>query len=263
MRSFIRWAGSKQQLLPTLRRHWLGGNRRYIEPFCGSACLYFELEPEEAVLGDINSDLIRALRAVQCDVQLVLECFRRLPTGKKAYYRVRATDPDSLTENEAAARFLYLNLYCFNGLYRTNLKGRFNVPYGRTRDGKSIDEDRLLKASQVLQTATLVNSDFEKTISWARPGDFVYLDPPYVVRKRRVFSEYGPGSLSHDDLDRLASCLRRLDRKGVFFLITYAESNEARRLLAPWKLSRVSARRNIAGFTGARRRAYELLASNI
>lgn len=263
MESFLRWAGSKRQLVNKLAAYWPGGDRRYIEPFCGSACLFFHLEPTDAVLGDINSELVTAMRAVQYDVSLVVECLTRLVRGRTAYYRIRAEDPTRLSICEQAARFIYLNHYCFNGLYRTNKAGRFNVPHGRSRTDSPVNVELLVKASTVLQNASLVASDFENTLDWARPGDFVYMDPPYVVRRRRVFSEYGPGSFANQDLQRLGDLMRELDKRGVMFLVTYADSAEARRLFRPWGAVRLRTRRNIAGFAGARRHAYEVLATNV
>ncbi len=262
MNKFLRWAGSKRQLLPQLRNYWRGKDVRYIEPFVGSACLFFDLEPQDAILGDINQELIRTLRAIQHDINLVLESLRRLPKGKQAYYNVRNLDIRSLAEAEVAARFIYLNRNCFNGLYRTNERGQFNVPYGPPKNKVPIEEN-LLAAARVLQNAILLDSDFELTVSYARPGDFVYLDPPYVVKNRRMFSQYCPGSFGETDLPRLARALRHLNKANVDFLITYADSSEARRLLAPWNPRRVWTRRNIAGFAGNRRGSYELLASNI
>jgi DNA adenine methylase len=120
----------------------------------------------------------------------------------------------------------------------------------------------VLRASRLLQNAMLVNGDFERTLVHARPGDFVYLDPPYVTSSRRVFCEYLPGSFSAVDLPRLKRTLRRLDSDGIIFIITYCDSPEARDLLSPWATRRFRTRRNIAGFSGHRRSSYELLGTN-
>src|SRR6266849_4221138 len=112
MKSFLRWAGSKRSLLHQLRTYWPGGGARYIEPFCGSACLFFDLQPSRAILGDLNEELICTFRAVKNSPQLVMESFRRLPNGKRSYYKVRGISPVSLAEADRAARFLYLNLNC-------------------------------------------------------------------------------------------------------------------------------------------------------
>jgi len=260
MKSPIRWAGSKKQSVRRLKRYWTGG--RYIEPFAGSACLFFELEPNEAVLGDLNWELTEALSALQADVEQVLAFLQSFRTGEKAYYAIRERDPRNLDRHELAARFLYLNRYCFNGLYRTNLQGQFNVPYGPPRSGLGVDEQLVRDAAQLLKRATILHGDFESTVSHAREGDLVYLDPPYVVSRRRIFREYLPASFSETDLSRLQSLLFQLDNRRISFVITYADSAEARKLLNPWLPRRIRSRRNIAGFASDRRVSYELLATN-
>jgi len=203
------------------------------------------------------------MRALQRNVYLVLECFHRLPTGPQAYYEIRSLDPWSLAEAELAARFLYLNRYCFNGLYRTNRQGQFNVPYAPPKGNTTFDDDLVIEAARALTNASVQQGDFESTLHQTQEGDFVYLDPPYAVQSRRVFAEYLPGSFSQHDLGRLGYALLDLDRRAVDFLVSYADSTEARKLLAPWRPRRVWTRRNIAGFASRRRGHYELLATNI
>lgn len=262
MKSFIRWAGSKKQLVSKLARCYKPVHGRYIEPFAGSSCLFFHLEPSEAILGDINWELISAMRAIRTKTREVLRCLKQFPTGKKAYYAIRSWNPATLPRTMLAARFLYLNHYCFNGLYRTNAAGRFNVPYGPPKNGAGINEQSVIRASKLLRRAVLVHGDFEKVLALAKSGDFVYLDPPYVVSSRRVFAEYGSRTFSSLDLGRLQFALARLNKEGITFVITYADSPEARKLLKQWRPRRIRARRNIAGFIGHRRFSYELLATN-
>jgi DNA adenine methylase len=262
MKPFLRWAGSKRLLLRQLRAHWPGNAARYVEPFCGSACLFFDLQPPRAILGDLNEELICVFRAVKNAPELVLESFRRLRDGKSFYYKLRGTSPAALAEADRAARFLYLNRYCFNGIYRTNLKGQFNVPYSRSAKLRPLDGAALHSASRALSGVMIVNGDFEQTLSHAQRGDFVYLDPPYCTKKRRIFREYTPGSFALSDLRRLAGELRRLDALGATFVVSYADSAEARELLGPWRMQRVRVRRHIAGFSWHRRHAFELIATN-
>ena len=262
MTSFIRWAGSKKQIVNQLASYWGEPTGRYIEPFAGSACLFFELNPPSAVLGDVNSELTCTFRMVQTRADDVIDVLRSLPVGKEAYYSIRAKNIANLSEPEVAARFIYLNRYCFNGLYRTNLQGFFNVPYGPPRSGLGPNEDLIRAASIALRNVTIVTGDFQETTDLARRGDFVYLDPPYIVAKRRVFSEYMPNSFGGGDLERLQQLLVSLEGKGVAFLVSYADCKEARSLLKLWSTRRVRTRRNIAGFAGHRRASYELLASN-
>jgi DNA adenine methylase len=263
MRPLIRWAGSKSPVLRRLRPFWPAGSGRYIEPFAGSAALFFDLEPPKAILGDLNEELIRALRAVQRNPSGVMAYLRGLPRGKEAYYRIRAVHPRALCSSARAARFLYLNRYCFNGLYRTNRNGAFNVPYGPPKSSRGVNEELLTKASTLLRRASLMHCDFEEILEISEPGDFVYLDPPYAVSNRRVFAEYGPTPFSSADLARLAAALSRLEARGIAFLVTYADSSEARSLFKPWESHRIWTRRNIAGFAARRRGSYELLATNL
>jgi DNA adenine methylase len=263
LETFLRWAGSKKQIIPRLAQFWNESFGRYIEPFAGSASLFFHVRPERAILGDLNADLITSLRAIQLDVSRVIECLRRLRKGKEAYYELRAIDPNTLSDVERAARFVHLNFFCFNGLYRTNLKGQFNVPFGDKKGRDSVDEEKLVAAAAELRKATLMAGDFEHTIKHAGRGDFVYLDPPYVTREGEGFSEYLPGSFAVADLERLTAALDRLHRRGATFVLSYLDSSHARELFEPWQRHSVWVRRNIAGFSGHRRGVSELLATNI
>lgn len=260
---FLRWAGSKRQLVPFLREYWTDKYETYIEPFCGSACLFFCLSPNTAVLGDINEELISAYRQIKTDPERVIEAIRRLPPANSAYYSVRQQDPKLLSDVEAAARFIYLNHHCFNGLYRTNLIGQFNVPLGRPKLPRKIDEAAIRQAAQKLRSAYLIGGDFLQTLDYAGKGDFVYLDPPYVTSKDSTFREYGPKPFGTSDLEQLGSELNRLHNRKTKFIVSYLDTALARRVLSRWTIRTLYARRNIAGFTGSRRKVREILATNI
>jgi len=248
-------------MLDLLRRFWSGAGT-YVEPFAGSACLFFDIEPRSAILGDTNGELVNSYRYLRDDPDSVIRVLRRLIPKKNSYYSVRSQSPDDLPGAHATARFLYLNRYCFNGLYRTNARGEFNVPLGNPKGTPSLDEETLRGASRLLRGANLMHADFEATLAKATRGDFAYLDPPYVTSSRRVFSQYGARSFDDRDLMRLEDSLNDLDRRGVLFAVTYSDCPEARRLLAKWKPRRWRARRNIAGFAAHRRFSYELIATN-
>lgn len=262
MRSIIRWAGSKRLLVDRLRQGWPQDAKRYVEPFAGSASLFFALEPQEALLTDLNVDLITTYQAVRRDSSRVLECLRRMPSGSEAYYKVRAQSPTGLSSPERAARFLYLNRRCFNGLYRTNASGQFNVPYGPPKKPLQHFEESVLAAATQLRRATIRAQDFSRTVAEVRKGDFVYMDPPYAVDDRRIFREYLPGSFSRDDLERLSECLVEIDNRDAVFLLSYADSTEGRRLAGEWYKKTIVTRRHVAGFAGSRRSAREILVSN-
>jgi DNA adenine methylase len=263
-RPFLRWAGSKRQHIPFLRDYWSPERaNRYVEPFAGSAALFFAIAPSRAILGDLNGDLIRTFRAIQRDPETVYRALAKFKTGREHYYRVRAMPIRYLDEPTKAARFVYLNRFCFNGLYRTNAQGGFNVPYGAPRNGNLPDLEQLRICALLLSHARLINADFRRTLSAVDAGDFVYLDPPYAVSRRRVFVEYGRVTFSTDDLEELAECLIEVHRRGATFVLSYADSRESRRLLGRWPRRRFAVRRNMAGFAGARRNHYELFISNI
>ncbi|MFN0180524.1 MAG: DNA adenine methylase [Gemmatimonadales bacterium] len=262
MDSFIRWAGSKRSLIPELAQHYPTTTRRYVEPFAGSAALFFRLAPQRALLCDLNRDLVTTLRAVTRDPGLVLESFRRLPRGARAFYRVRSQDTADLSDAQRAAIFIYLNRYCFNGLYRTNAAGKFNVPYGPPTKPLHAFEQRVREAAQHLAHATIKAQDFRVTLGEVRDRDFVYVDPPYVTDERRIFSEYLPGTFSRADLADLLAALERTADVGATFLLSYADVHEVRAFARSWHVRQVVTRRNVAGFSGNRRTVAEVLISN-
>jgi DNA adenine methylase len=263
MTPFLRWAGSKKKLLPDLQTFWNGKSGKYIEPFMGSACFFFAIEPKAAVLGDTNEELVETFEAVRDDPIAVHNYLRPLARNEATYYKVRDSWDCHGKSARTAARFIYLNRLCFNGIYRTNTQGKFNVPYGGGPTGSFPSLKQLREISKALQKATLCKSDFEETLDAATSGDFVYLDPPYSVENRRVFKQYGSAVFGLSDLERLARRLIELDKSGVFFVLSYAMCEEALRLFSCWKIRRRMTTRNVSGFAEHRRRAVELLVTNI
>ena len=259
----LRWAGSKQQLVGELASYWSGSKRRYVEPFAGSARLFFRLEPETALLGDINTDLIETYCEVRDDPENVHHLLSGIPNDSDKYYELRAADAGEMTRTERAARFIYLNRYCFNGLYRTNQSGKFNVPYGGQKSGQIPSLSALKNTGSMLKRATIVSSDFATTLEEAKQDDFVYLDPPFSVAEKRVFREYNSADFGVDDIARLHKCIKDLDAAGIEFVLSYDDSPEGKTLAEGFKSRRVTTRRNIAGFSGSRRTATELLISNV
>src|SRR5690348_2999207 len=160
---FLRWAGSKKKLLPQLSEFWSDSFKRYVEPFMGSAALFFSLDPKKAVLSDINEDLINAFIQVQAHPRAVHNRISKLPKGKEAYYKIRREGLKG-SALDRAARFMYLNRFSFNGIYRTNLKGEFNVPYCNDRYAYLPTLEDLLCASRALSRAKIVASDFESIL---------------------------------------------------------------------------------------------------
>jgi DNA adenine methylase len=261
-KTFLRWAGSKKRLIPKLFPYWGEGCTRYVEPFMGSAALFFAIEPSKAILSDINSDLVETFCAVRDHPRAVHNRLLRLPLGKEAYYQLREEDASRLSALDRAARFVYLNRFCFNGLYRTNMSGKFNVPYAASKTGQLPTQCDLLESSKALSRASIKARDFEKTIQDVQAGDFVYMDPPYAVQNRRIFRQYGPDCFGTDDLSRLASALPEIDRCGATFLVSYAMCREALEVFKGWHIRRAYTQRSVAGFSRHRRKAMEILVSN-
>lgn len=260
---FLRWAGSKRRLLPILQKFWTNKHTRYVEPFAGSACLFFALKPPKAILGDLNAELVATYREVKYRLTAVLKDLHKIPLNSaEEYLRLRSADPQTLTSSQRAARFIYLNRYCFNGIYRTNLQGQFNVPFSGRRCGAFPGDQVFAQCARRLRTASFVSGDFEKVLRKTAPGDFVYMDPPFAVRARRVFREYDPSTFTHEDIVRLRSWMQRLHAARISFVVSYAESEESDILKRGFDYQVVSVRRNIAGFVGSRTLSNEIIISN-
>jgi DNA adenine methylase len=259
---FLRWAGSKQQLVPVLSRYWNSSYTRYVEPFAGSASWFFSLSPSSALLGDINKELVLTYRQIQGHVEDVIYALAKLEVNRTNYLYLRGIQIKTLSNPERAARFIFLNRFSFNAIYRTNSSGQFNVPYNGGA-GKIPNAILLRQCSKALQVARLITGSFEKTLEEVKAGDFVYMDPPYSIKARRTFNEYDASVFSQDQLKVLRDWMLLLDRKEIRFLVSYAASEEGSYLSDGFYCQTVSVRRNVAGFAANRRHADELLISNV
>ncbi len=260
--SFLRWAGSKRQHRSILKSFWSDVFSRYVDPFAGSASLFFDISPPSAIIGDINRELIGMFKTVRDHPGRVHNALTSIPKGRFHYNELRKIDPKSLKPIKRAARFIYLNRYCFNGIYRTNSKGEFNVPYGGKKSGALPTLAHLKESARCLRRARLHCADFRKTLAQVRKGDFVYLDPPYAVSNRRVFVEYAAKPFSVSDISMLGRLLKKIHRKGATFVLSYADCSEARKIFSDWQIRRILTRRSVAGSLGARRNQYELCVTN-
>ena len=235
----LRWAGSKQRLLPQLLLKVPRKFGRYIEPFAGSAAFFWALRPKKATLSDINSELINFFERVRLEPEALHGALQSIPDSKNAYYEVRSALSGIVEPTERAVAFWYLNRRCFNGLYRTNRNGGFNVPYGsKIPPIPSLETTRAWSGK--LKTVRVVCSDFEKIVDSAERGDFAYIDPPYLRHSKRDRGEYGIGALKDNEMDRLLAAVRRADKKGVRVLISYNASLE--RELPRWNHCSISNR---------------------
>jgi DNA adenine methylase len=262
---FLKWAGGKRQLLPRILRSIPQGVRTYYEPFIGGGAVFFALAAhgrrfERAVLGDANEELIRCYAALQKDVGAVIRALRRHRYDREHYYEVRSWEPASLTSAARAARLIFLNRSGYNGLYRVNRAGHFNVPFGRYKNPVICDEVRLRAASRALQAVTLVHGDFEQTLKGVRRSDFIYLDPPYVpLSATSSFTAYARTPFDTEAQKRLAEKLRALGDRKVRALLSNSDCVETRTLYDPLPSERVPVRRAINSVASGRGTVSELL----
>ncbi len=260
---FVKWAGGKTSLLPELLKHVPRPVRRYHEPFVGGGALFFAVAPRRAVLSDANGELIHCWRQVRDDVHGVLDALSAHVYERSRFEAVRALDPLRLRPAERAARFIYLNKTCFNGLWRVNRAGRFNVPFGRYRNPTFHDPGLLLRASRALRGVQILRAPFEISLQRAAPGDFVYLDPPYdPVSETSSFTSYTRDSFTWEDQKRLAAGCAALDRHGVRFLLSNSATTRIRALYRGFEQRVVEAPRHISCKGGGRGRVEELLVFN-
>lgn len=260
---FLRWAGSKKKLLPELEKYFNVGYNKYLEPFVGSGQLFFRLPLKAAVLSDINTDLITTYSNIRSNPNEVYEQLTKFPKGKESYYEIRNKYNQSSDSIYNSALFLYLNTYCFNGLYRTNLAGKFNVPYSES-SGNLINRDSLIEISKYLKKAQLVTGDFQKVVlDNCKANDFVYLDPPYAIKNRRIFHQYSPDTFGLNDIERLKEVISEIDRRQAKFVLSYAYCEESMEISKHWNYRLVSTVRNISGFAQHRKMEQEIIITNI
>lgn len=252
MEPILKWAGGKRQLLGELLP-FFDPARRYLEPFLGGAALLFGLEPKQAVVNDSNAELIATYRAVRDHPQEVFAAISAHRNEKEYFLALRATQPDTLSEVEAAARMIFLNKTCFNGLYRVNRRNEFNVPFGDYKKPSLPTLPALQRASAVLQGATLECRDFEDfTLAHARAGDQVYLDPPYVpVSAYSDFTRYTPGQFRDVDQVRVAKLARVLIDRGCLVVASNSEHPRVRELYEGFEVREVAVQRSINRSAGA------------
>lgn len=259
---FLKWPGGKRWFVHRHAGIFPQNYKRYIEPFLGGGAVYFHLRPPRAILGDINQDLIDAYRAIKThrrSLQLSLAYHQRAH-NKLAdyYYLIRATAPSKLVQR--ASRTIYLNRTCFNGIYRVNKKGEFNVPRG-TKDAVLLETDDFKSIEALLKNAELRVADFEELVDEARQGDLLFVDPPYTVRHNlNGFIKYNEVLFSWADQERLARALHRAARRGAKIVATNADHESVRTLYAGWDfLTKTVARVSPISADGSSRRKFEEL----
>jgi DNA adenine methylase len=223
-RPFVKWVGGKSQIREELKSSVIAFQGRYHEPFIGGGALYFELLPEKASLSDTNRELINCYLTIRDHAEALIKALKPHIYEKDYYYEVRAVDPKTLDPIGRAARTIYLNKAGFNGLYRVNSKGLFNVPFGRYKNPTLCDEPNLRSCASALKKATIECRPFEQVLEKTAPGDFVYFDPPYVpVSETADFTSYQKSGFNEGDQIRLRQVFDALKDRGVHAMLSNSD----------------------------------------
>ncbi len=265
-RPFLKWAGGKTQLLDRLVKRAPHEFGAYHEPFLGSGALFFELASRgvlsQAYLSDMNQPLIDAYAAVRDQVAKVISTLRKhqLKHDRDYYYRVRALNPARLSPAIRAARVIYLNRTCYNGLYRENKSGQFNVPLGQYKNPTICDEDTLRAASRALRGVDVAQRSYTSVLGRVEPGDFVYFDPPYhPLSATSSFTSYDRNGFSEDDQRKLRDVFAELARRDVHVMLSNSDTPLIRGLYADFNVDRVYANRAINSKGNGRGKIAELI----
>lgn len=259
----VKWAGGKARLVPQLTPLFPDTWGRYYEPFLGGAAMFLALQPGGAVLTDINHDLVTLYQVVQDDVEALIADLGRHRYEKNYYYAVRAQDPTRLGRVQRASRTLYLNRTCFNGLYRVNRRGEFNVPFGRYTNPTIVAADRLRAVSAALSGCTIASVDYATATATAGTGDLVYFDPPYFPLTRTSnFTSYTKAAFGPDDQRRLCEVFDDLTRRGVACVQSNSDTPFIRELYAHHRIDTVTAHRAISRDPSTRGTVTEVVIRN-
>jgi DNA adenine methylase len=255
---FLRWAGGKRWLIERLHQTLPRRYNRYIEPFIGGGSVFFSLAPTKATISDTNEDLVDTYIAVRDMPAVVLDILSNWPHDEHEYLRIRSAEFG--LQAEKAARFIYLNKTCWNGLYRVNKEGRFNVPYGRRPRLPIMPRSTLLACSAVLANVEIRCADFAEVLQGATAGDLVYLDPPYtVMHNNNGFIRYNERLFSWEDQIRLARCAEDLLLRGCSVVVSNAAHEDITKLYPSFEKEWLPRQSRLASNVTYRRQTEELL----
>ena len=267
VKPFLRWAGGKSKLVKSLVDFVPASNSYgcYFEPFVGAGALFFHMGPREAVLSDINTDLINCYRQIAehpDKVWNLLQVHREF-NSKEYYYQIRSQELKKLKPIEQAARFIYLNKAAFNGIYRVNRQGVFNVPYGPSSKGPALPKKSLLEvASGLLKRVNLLAADYREVCKSAKRNDFVYLDPPYPpTNGTAYFTHYTADRFNWDDQREVSKVFRNLDRRGCLVMMSNSDREEIRSMFQGYYMQQLNVIRWI-GSNGDRFKVNEIVVTN-
>lgn len=266
----LKWVGGKRQLLPSIKPMLPKRITSYCEPFVGGGAVLFDLQPKKAIVNDINSDLILVYTVIRDDVEALIELLETYPNEENFYYELRNIDRDQpkydkLSEVERAARVIFLNKTCYNGLYRVNNAGEFNSPFGKYKNPNIVNAPVLRAVSAYFNSSEIKFSttDFELVLEQVRKGTFVYLDPPYdPVSDTSSFTGYSKGGFSREQQIQLRECCDRLNARGVKFMLSNSATDFIREQYSDYHITIVQAKRAINSVASKRGDVDEVIITN-
>ncbi len=270
---FVKWVGGKRQLLAQFRRLNLYPPEnfdittgRYFEPFVGGGAVFFDLLPEKGFLSDLNNELVTTYNVIKNDVDGLITALKKHRTDKDYFLNIRAQNPNELSDLDVASRFIFLNRTCFNGMYRVNSKGGFNVPYGKYTNPLICDEDNLRKVNKALQGIEIKHQDYKKVLEKARKGDFIYFDPPYYpVSRTASFTSYTVESFLDKEQIELRDAALELHKRGCYMMLSNSDTPFINKIYSGFKgikINKVEAGRMINSKASGRGKVTEALITN-
>jgi DNA adenine methylase len=260
---FLKWVGGKGQLLPRLLSLLPPKFNRYFEPFLGGGALFFRLKPSYSILSDRNEELINCYRIVQHQVDDLILLLKRFHNHRDMFYDVRQQNISQLTPLQRAARFIFLNRTCYNGLYRVNRQGQFNVPFGCYKNPNICAQDTLKKAATTLKNAQIVNSCAFDMIRNVEKKDLIYCDPPYYAAPDKSgFTQYTAGGFDCNAQIQLSEYMHELNQRGAYVIVSNSNTALIRKLYKSFKCHQVMARRAINCHAQKRGPISELILTN-
>jgi len=273
LKPFVKWAGGKTQIIQEILKLIPNSFSTFFEPFLGGGALFFQLKPINAVVSDYNSELITAYKCFKNEQEyrhMIDEILRHQKNhNEEYYYQIREMDREpgfhDLPNYMRAARMIYLNKSCFNGLYRVNSKGYFNVPSGKYTSVNAYDESLFsdLSAYLSLQSISILNDDFETAVSSAKKGDFVYFDPPYdTFEDKNNFTTYTKNLFGKEEQKRLSNVFKDLDNRGVKVMLSNHNTEFIRELYSQFNIKVINARRSINSVSSGRGNVEEVIITN-
>ncbi len=269
MVGFIKWAGGKKQLLKQFKPLFPKKIERYFEVFVGGGAVLFYIiqhyKPKYVFISDINEELINTYKVIRKDVENLIKELKKLKKlhNKEKYTKIRSEDPNLLSSLTRASRFIYLNKTCFNGLYRVNSKGEFNVPMGSYKNPSIVMEKELREISKLLKKVKIKIMGFEKITKLTKKGDFIYFDPPYYPLKNgKSFTTYTKGNFLDDEQKQLFRVFKALDKKGCKVMLSNSNTKFIKDLYKGYKRNFVKANRMINCEGSGRGKIKEIVVRN-